>query len=67
MTRENARRALFKHSDVVRAIKAAKASDTPVKACRIEPDGALVLVFSLDHAEAPAPAPDLNEWDEVLR
>ena len=56
-----AARATFKRSDVKRAWKAARAEGIEVVRTRIAPDGSIELVHKADAGQQPAPTP-YDEW-----
>jgi hypothetical protein len=58
---------LFKERDISRAFRAARAAGIEARV-DIAPDGT-IRIFQLppqESAEAPKPAPETNEWDDVL-
>jgi hypothetical protein len=55
---------LFRQSDLVRALRAARAAGVEVDRVEIDRDGKLVIVVAGKAAKEP---PGSNEWDEVLK
>jgi hypothetical protein len=53
------RAAKFRQTDVARALKAAQKAKAPVRALRINPDGAIEVVFG-----KPDDMPHVNDWDD---
>jgi hypothetical protein len=60
-------RAMFKQSDLVRALKAAQAAGLAVKSASIQ-NGQIVLGFAdgTEHKE-PETEPEENPWEEIIR
>ncbi len=58
----SARRATFKQSDATRAMRAAASAGLKLRECKIDPDGAIRLIFA-----DGAPVGSANPWDEVLQ
>ncbi len=57
--------ATFKHADVVRAVKAARAAGLNVRRTEITSGGAIVLHHENDNSPSPGESDELNEWDSV--
>ena len=57
------RPATFRQSDLVRALKAARAAGVEVDRVEIGPDGRMVVVLSREGAAAQERERNVNEWD----
>jgi hypothetical protein len=61
------RTARFTQRDIARAIKGAVSAGMKVVGTRIEPDGALVLIYAGAEGVAPSAVAPLDDWLEKRR